>query len=168
MKISVLFIVLLFIGSVSALSGTLLNPSVTYKVNESDIIEHSLNIQNPNEQDILITIVPSQDVKMEIYENNFTLSANESKTVRVDITAKETIKTNIGVVFSEQNQSLGLQQKVILIVKEKPSFIWYIIGAVAIFIIFILLKFILSERRLKDDEKTNSNEFIADDNFAYS
>jgi hypothetical protein len=151
-----IFTILISINTIIALEGTLINPSVTFKVNESEIINHHISIENPNNFSVNISITTPKDI--EINENEFELKPKENKKINYTIIAENTVSRNIGITFVGERNSIGLNHKINLIVTNKNSITPYIFYYIIIFIIVILViivMFRLMKGGIKRNEKNN-------------
>jgi len=140
---------MLLINLASTLEMSITTPSQTFRVNQSDTINHYLGVENKNPYPIQIQIQPPEKLNI-IFHNtlNFTLQPNKTRNINYTITPNEhgNFTHFIGVMFISEEQSFGLQAKINLIVypNQKSPF-WMLSIIIILGISLIIIFFILSE-----------------------
>ena len=173
MKIGLILICLICISLVSAaeFKADLLTPSATFRVNESDIIEHYIEVHNPNNFSVDVSIIKPEDVDIILEKTELVLGSGETRRIDYKIRAEENVSTMIGVVFSSDQGNLGLQSAINIIVNEKSSQNYFYYAIIVIVAIIILTYIMLKKMKGGAKNETRNNNFIDDvddDGFGYS
>ena len=165
-----MLVILLSLSLVSAeFNAKLLTPSATFRVNESDIITHYVEVNNPNDYEIIVDLMIPNDLDINISNMNFTLSPEETKRIDYEIIAKKNVSTGIGVLFYSDKGNLAMQSSIKIFVTNK-SIKSYICYYILTFFIILAMYFVirLMFRRLKGGNKNNekNNNNVHDFTFA--
>ncbi len=121
--ISALYITILLLTTVSAITAAIGNSRMIIRAQEGEIIERSILVRNVNEVAVNIEIVPSGDLEKEVVieEKSFVLEPREEKKVPFTIRATKsgTTETVMNVQFiPPAGNAVGLAAKVILITES--------------------------------------------------
>ena len=120
--ILILLMILSFIGSVSAITGSIGNSRMILRLETGERAEKYILVKNVNEVSLEIELSAEGDLAeyVDIKDEKFTLEAGEEKRAEFTIRAKEegTTETKINVKFTpEEGHGIGLSSNVIVITK---------------------------------------------------
>lgn len=127
-SISIIFLFLLigFVGSVYAITGSIGNARMILRVDQGDTIERYILVKNVNDESLNIEVTGSGDLKVDIKDDVFTLGPNEDKKAYFTIKVNKagTTESKINVKFSpiDGGNGVGLSSTVIIIAEEKEGF----------------------------------------------
>ncbi len=117
-------LVLSFVNSVFAITGSIKNARMIIRVEQGDTIERYIQVNNVNDVAVDIELFASGELEKEvkIKENKFRLEPDESKKVYFSIVAKKsgTTETRINVKFTpvDGTSGVGLSSAVIIIAES--------------------------------------------------
>jgi hypothetical protein len=118
----VLLMVLSFIGSVSAITGSIGNARMILRVETGDKIDKYILVKNMNDVPLEIELSADGDLAgyIDIKDDKFTLNAGGQKKAYFEIEAKKegTTETKINIMFTpEDGNGVGLSSTIIVIAK---------------------------------------------------
>jgi len=120
---------------------SLTTPSVTFRLNESDSINHYVGIANKNPFPIKIIIDIPEDLDITFHNITiFELEPNQTRNIHYTIKANEhgNFTYFIPVQFKSENQSFSLQSKINLIVYPKKN-IDIVLGITILVLLFLFV-----------------------------
>lgn len=162
-KFLIVALFLMFVSTVSALTVDLTTPSVTFRVNESEIISHYIGVHNPNDFAVDVNLVEPEGINLGLESTYYHLEPGESYQFPYSFEAKESFQTTVGVVFSSDEGNFGLQSSIKAYVT--PNEDDFSILSTVIFAIVLLIIILLIFKRMKGGNKHEKDfEFDADNN----
>lgn len=174
----VLFIIVITIGYVSAVTGSIGNSRMIINAKTGDVIERTILVRNVNNISVAIEMVSDGDLAsdLKIKDSNFTLAPGEEKKVNISIkvTKEGSTETKVNVKFTGvgENGGVGLTSTIIINAEkgsffnsgesdgnffEQYSMIIIGISTTILLIIFIVLLMIVS-RKKKSKEMVRPKE----------
>lgn len=151
MLIGIFILLIASLSLVSALTASIDKPKmVIWKNITGDELkfQESVIVNNVNSYKVNILVTPLDNFKdlIVIPENNFSLARNQSKEVFYDVTIKKPGEYggDIMITFSDDNKTeVSVIQRLVVQVGEENSksnsWVWFVIGLVAILIILAIV-----------------------------
>ena len=119
--IFILILIISFVGSVYAITGTIGNGRMILRANTGDLIKKSILVKNVNNVSVNIELSSSGDLEKDVVikDNNFLLEPGSEKDAKFEIKVKNegTTETKINVKFTslEEKQGVILSSNVVII-----------------------------------------------------
>lgn len=166
--INLIFSVLLLLPTILGLEAKLVNPQITFRLNESEIIEHSIILKNTNNISVSVLIDPPLNLKTNLDMDVYELLPGETKEIPYIIQADKTGVYRIGITYSDGSKnSIGVQQKLNIIINDNNNEALYLLIVLSIIFLILLVIFIImmlktNERRLNNNEENNIIDNVID------
>ena len=125
-----LFIVVLLISNVIAITGAIGNARMILRVNEGDEIEKYVLVKNVNEVKVDIIVSASGDLQdyIDIKDKEFSLNAGDEKKAYfiIKVPKEGTTESKINVQFTpDEGNGVGLSSTVIVIAEDTGEGNWF-------------------------------------------
>jgi len=129
-----LVLMLGFIGSVCAITGSIGNARMILRADAGDTIEKSILVKNVNNVPVDVELFASGDLAdgIDIIDNNFRLGVGEDKKAHFTIKVKKagTTESKVNVQFApiDEGNGVGLSSTIIVIAEKGPGFFEELFG----------------------------------------